>query len=58
MTQPSKTPGKCPLCKKAAVPEHAPFCSKGCKDRDLLKWLNDGYSVPGEPVVIPDSEID
>ena len=31
-------------------PEHAPFCSRGCKDRDLLKWLGEGYRIPGPPV--------
>ena len=30
--------------------EHAPFCSRGCKDRDLLQWLGDGYRIPGPPV--------
>ena len=25
----------------------APFCSQGCKDRDLLQWLGEGYRVPG-----------
>ncbi len=29
--------------------EHSPFCSRGCKDRDLLKWLGDGYAIPGPP---------
>jgi endogenous inhibitor of DNA gyrase (YacG/DUF329 family) len=38
---------KCPICSKPRVPEHAPFCSKGCRDRDLLKWLDDGYALPG-----------
>ncbi|MFL6788712.1 MAG: DNA gyrase inhibitor YacG [Sphingomicrobium sp.] len=40
---------RCPLCGKAESPEHAPFCSRGCKDRDLLKWLGDGYRIPGPP---------
>ena len=39
----------CPLCAKPARPEHAPFCSRGCKDRDLLKWLGEGYAIPGPP---------
>lgn len=39
----------CPLCGKPPSPDHAPFCSAGCKDRDLLKWLGDGYRVPGPP---------
>jgi endogenous inhibitor of DNA gyrase (YacG/DUF329 family) len=37
----------CPLCGKPAVAEHQPFCSRGCKDRDLLNWLGEGYRVPG-----------
>jgi endogenous inhibitor of DNA gyrase (YacG/DUF329 family) len=46
------------LCGKAEVAEHAPFCSRGCKDRDLLKWLGDGYRIPGPPAdpEIVDSE--
>lgn len=28
---------------------HAPFCSQGCKDRDLLNWLGDNYRAPGPP---------
>ena len=43
-------PKKCPLCGKREVAEHAPFCSRGCKDRDLLKWLGEGYRIPGPPV--------
>lgn len=44
----------CPICDKPVRPEHQPFCSRGCRDRDLLKWLSDGYSVP----VRPDEEED
>ncbi len=40
---------KCPLCSKPAAPDHAPFCSRGCKDRDLMKWLGEGYAIPGPP---------
>ena len=39
----------CPLCRKPANPEFAPFCSARCKDRDLLQWLGDGYAIPGPP---------
>jgi uncharacterized protein len=47
---PSQSEAKlCPLCSKPTHPEHAPFCSRGCKDRDLLKWLGDGYRIPGPP---------
>ena len=40
---------KCPLCGRPEHPDHAPFCSHGCKDRDLLNWLGDGYRIPGPP---------
>jgi len=40
----------CPLCGKPEAKEHAPFCSRGCKDRDLLRWLGEGYRIAGPPV--------
>lgn len=40
----------CPICGRATELEFKPFCSRGCKDRDLLQWLGEGYRVPGEPV--------
>lgn len=43
--------GGCPICAKAPAPAHTPFCSRGCRDRDLLNWLGDGYRVPGPPAV-------
>jgi endogenous inhibitor of DNA gyrase (YacG/DUF329 family) len=43
----------CPLCAHPTAPAHAPFCSRGCKDRDLLQWLGDGYRLPGS-VIDPD----
>jgi endogenous inhibitor of DNA gyrase (YacG/DUF329 family) len=39
----------CPFCRKPASAEHSPFCSRGCRDRDLLNWLGDAYRVPGPP---------
>ena len=42
-------PEKCPLCGKPASQAHRPFCGQGCRDRDLLKWLGEGYRVPGQP---------
>ncbi|WP_174298532.1 DNA gyrase inhibitor YacG [Sphingomonas bacterium] len=36
----------CPICGKPAVAAAAPFCSQGCRDRDLLQWLSDGYRLP------------
>ena len=45
---------KCPLCGKLRHPEHAPFCSTRCKDRDLMRWLEDGYALPGPPALDED----
>ena len=42
----------CPLCRKPASAHFAPFCSRGCKDRDLLQWLGDGYRIPGPPAEV------
>lgn len=36
----------CPVCDKPAAPAQTPFCSQGCRDRDLLKWLDDAYRTP------------
>ncbi len=40
---------RCPLCQKPAQEKYAPFCSQGCKDRDLLNWLGEAYTVPVKP---------
>ena len=47
--QPERRGKGCPLCGRPASASHAPFCSQGCRDRDLLNWLGDGYRVPGPP---------
>ncbi len=39
------------MCGKPASAEFKPFCSRGCRDRDLLNWLGDSYRVPGPPAV-------
>jgi endogenous inhibitor of DNA gyrase (YacG/DUF329 family) len=48
MSRPSRA-DSCPLCGKPSEPAHKPFCSRGCRDRDLLNWLDEGYRVPGPP---------
>ena len=35
----------CPICNKPSVPEFRPFCSKGCSDIDLNRWLNGSYAI-------------
>ncbi len=42
---------KCPVCGKPRSQEHSPFCSTRCKDRDLVRWLADGYAIPGAPAI-------
>lgn len=41
----------CPICEKPAAPRAEnrtfPFCSSRCKQRDLGKWLDGAYAVPG-----------
>jgi len=46
----------CPLCGKPRDAAHAPFCSARCRDRDLLRWLDDGYAIPGKPADRGDDE--
>ncbi|MEZ5744137.1 MAG: DNA gyrase inhibitor YacG [Sphingomonadaceae bacterium] len=46
MSQSRKT---CPICRKPRSEEFSPFCSSRCRDRDLVKWLDGGYAVPGPP---------
>jgi hypothetical protein len=41
----------CPLCGKPSAASQTPFCSQGCRDRDLLNWLGDSYRVPGPPAL-------
>jgi endogenous inhibitor of DNA gyrase (YacG/DUF329 family) len=48
-TPSGKTRHACPLCGKPPAAAHSPFCSQGCRDRDLLNWLGDSYRVAGPP---------
>jgi uncharacterized protein len=50
-------PDTCPLCGKPTDAAHQPFCGRGCKDRDLLQWLGDGYCIPG-PAAPHDKPLD
>ncbi|WP_298675020.1 DNA gyrase inhibitor YacG [uncultured Sphingomonas sp.] len=44
------TKATCPICRRPTAPGYAPFCSRGCKDRDLLQWLGEGYRLPGSTI--------
>jgi endogenous inhibitor of DNA gyrase (YacG/DUF329 family) len=37
----------CPLCRQPVDPAFKPFCSRGCRDRDLLSWFGEQYRSPG-----------
>jgi endogenous inhibitor of DNA gyrase (YacG/DUF329 family) len=52
----TQTGRKCPICGKPRSPDHTPFCSTRCKDRDLLQWLGDGYALPGPPAIDPEED--
>ena len=36
----------CPICKKPAVQQYRPFCSRRCADVDLQRWFSGGYAIP------------
>jgi hypothetical protein len=42
-------PLKCPACGQPRVQAYRPFCSKGCRDRDLIGWFEESYVLPGRP---------
>lgn len=47
--EPRRAAASCPGCGKPGAAAFRPFCSAGCRDRDLLKWLSDDYRIPGPP---------
>ena len=56
---PNKPAGRsraCPQCGKPRDDEYKPFCSRGCRDRDLLKWFGESYRVPVDQP--PDGTLD
>lgn len=45
----------CPICRKPAVAEYRPFCSKRCADVDLQRWFTGKYAIPAvEDETAPD----
>lgn len=48
---------KCPICKKPAIVEHRPFCSKRCAQIDLGRWLGEVYRAPAEDEGWSDSDV-
>jgi len=46
MTKPATRIRKCPICGKPAEGATRPFCSDGCKQVDLNRWLSGAYVIP------------
>lgn len=53
----------CPICDRTSDAHYRPFCSKGCADVDLARWLSGSYAIPddededgGDTSVTPDIE--
>ncbi len=36
----------CPICRKPAVADYRPFCSRRCADIDLARWFREDYAIP------------
>ncbi len=44
---PDARPRLCAYCRESPmVAEYRPFCSPGCRARDLNAWLSDRYAIP------------
>ena len=55
---PRRAASACPVCGKPLNPAFTPFCGQGCRDRDLLQWLDDGYRIPGPPADLDENASD
>ena len=55
MSRPLPDP-RCARCGKPQTVEFKPFCSAGCKDRDLLDWLDERHRLPGDDVLDNDGD--
>lgn len=57
---------ECPICHKTVAPASdpnaafAPFCSRRCKEIDLVRWCDGRYAIvePLNPANLPDSLVD
>lgn len=42
----------CPVCGQSTMYRDnpfRPFCSRNCKDKDFLKWVDGEYCIPSRP---------
>lgn len=54
-------PAKCPICDRPVSAtgdevKHQPFCSKRCREVDLVRWCDGKYAItePVDPFDVPD----
>ena len=40
---------RCVICGKPRHADFTTFCSARCRDRDLVRWLDDGHALKGPP---------
>lgn len=49
----------CPICQNLEDKTYAPFCSKVCKNIDLIHWFKEDYRIPTqEPLTDENGEMD
>ena len=48
----------CAICQKPVDPAFAPFCSRLCKNTDLLRWFNEDYRIPTQEPITEEGEPD
>lgn len=57
---------ECPICKKSVPPasdpnsSFAPFCSRRCKEVDLIRWCDGRYAIVEtiDPSRLPDGSLE
>jgi endogenous inhibitor of DNA gyrase (YacG/DUF329 family) len=48
---------RCVFCRQRPVdPVWGPFCSERCRIRDLARWADGSYAVPGDAVEEADED--
>lgn len=65
MAKETAPPARCPTCRKKVDKkgnDFFPFCNERCQLQDLGQWLDNGYSIPGNPAydegeTLPDEEL-
>ncbi len=55
------SPAKCPICERPVSTtgdeaRHQPFCSRRCREVDLVRWVDGKYAIaePVDPFDVPE----